>query len=247
MEYALRLRYLARAFVDAQGLTLTQADQAQLLASLNLQDGVVIPAAEFVGPELITRAGFTSAPLDMKIVVRGDSIDVMQGGGREAEGTAEAFLAFNELSATLLGTIASFIGRVPHRLASVQEGLLAEMPREQLERVADSFLRVPRSLQDPKPFEWNYRTAWRRSLPFDDLEEEVNEILQVRRLSGVLHSQQGPSTFDRIRVDLDVNTVPLNTRGRFDNGRIRAFFTSCLQSHARMATVTRQVITEVMT
>lgn len=236
MFYAQRLKYLARAFVDAHGLLLSAAERQELHQKLRVPDLQPMPGVE-IGPNgQFERAGFVSPTLDLTILFRGESIDVAMGGAEGGE--PQDFAKFALLAASALETSAAYIGRSPHRLALVQEGLLGEMSEEAMTRVGMRLLSPPAELGAP-PFEWTWRCACHRTVDVAGSDELLNEITSVKRLSGLLtrpaSSQATP--FDRLQIDLDVNTSPTNTRGRFDQSRILGFFEVAVKRHGAIAEV----------
>jgi len=160
--------------------------------------------------------------------------------------TYEAFLS---RSRDILSHVLKVSGQKAWRLACVQEGLLAEMPEKEMESVEDRVIRRPTGFGHAK--EWDTRSVWRVPRAFSALTEECNEIMAVRRLQGefgsrtVVRAPDGQSSivattaqrFDRIRIDLDINTLPTTEDSRFAEDDVIGFFDAAAKWHAELAQV----------
>jgi hypothetical protein len=229
MNYDIRLRHYSRAFVDAQSLAPTGDDVARLGERLG-HPLVAMPVLEPATMRQRVMLGW--ADFEWQLVILGDSFDLGHNGiGQNGANIGDVALFATE-AASVFAAVAEHFGRVPHRLSLVQEGLLREMTAPQMDAVAARLIRVPPSFAGPPaPFEWDWRCARHGTMRIGDTDEETNVLATVKRLSGNLMLEGAPAMFDRIRVDLDVNTVPNQTRGRFAREQMRQFFAEAVRAH----------------
>jgi hypothetical protein len=240
MDYAFRIRYLARAYVDAQNLAVDR--QAGAALSARIADPAFVPqgigevGANGVAQQRI--ALFSDSGWQLALLSA--SFDVSLMPVELGPSTGADFAAFSRTAGRLLSICSQQFGRTPHRLALVQEGLLEEMPERELGEIEGRLLRTPAIYNDPLPFEWDWRCASRRNLRISNRDEASFLISTVKRAAGVLQPPIGdPIPFDRIRVDLDVNTTPQDTTGRFNPDAIADFF-------ERVAIGQHNILTEQM-
>jgi hypothetical protein len=78
------------------------------------------------------------------------------------------------------------------------------------------------------PFEWDWRAASIIERSIGELKEKTNTIATIKRISGTIPKQDGQKTtripIDRIRVDFDINTAPMNVTARFNESHIINFY-----------------------
>lgn len=128
---------------------------------------------------------------------------------------------------TLVATVSEFELKA-HRLSFVQEGFLNLGDPPDDEQLRSRILpRHPTELANP--FEWDWRMASRVTRKFASFEEETNTIATVKRGTGTM----GQQPFDRVRLDIDINTAPTATEDRFDGEGIQAFLEASETWHSR--------------
>jgi hypothetical protein len=239
-DYQNRIRYLARAFVDAQGVELTLATLGEFAGRAaglaNWTPRPIVEVTEGAPRErlaLVSPAGqvlafltvsldFTSLPTD----IHGSNLGTFEDFARMAGDILAQGL-------DLLG------GRRAHRAALVQEGLLRATGPERLDAIGRRLLQGPEIFFGDRrsPFEWDWRCATRRALAVAGGDEESNLIATVKRSSGQLQDPRSGTRedFDRIRLDLDVNTLPTNAAARFGANELREYFRAAEAAHSRLA------------
>jgi hypothetical protein len=236
MNYDVRTRLLARVFVDAQALQVPQ-DEALAFARGEL-GGVMLGHALEPLPDgsNVERYVFISRERDRMVALLGGSFDYTVMPVDTTGTNLSDFAGFVKEASRVLALCADKFGRTPYRIALLQEGLLREMPPEEMDGIAHRLLKVPQRAEGKALFEWDWRTASRERRKVGSSEEDINLILSLKRGSGVMSPVRGSRvTFDRVRVDIDVNTSHLDTRGRFDASRIDAFFAHAVEAHAQLA------------
>jgi hypothetical protein len=144
------------------------------------------------------------------------------------------FSDFCNFSFPILISVMNYFQRRGHRLAGVQEGLLREMADDEMNGILKRSFRLPSTFSDHLPFEWDWRMASHVERPVNKLREQTNTIVTIKRMLGRFTGHQGGSTFDRIRVDLDINTSPDTVTARFGKAEVRAFFENVSSWHAEL-------------
>lgn len=115
------------------------------------------------------------------------------------------------------------------RLAAVTEGVLPEIDDATMVSLASRCLRLPRLFQS-HPWEWDWRCVTSRTTPIANDDNELALLLTLKRISGLMNNEP----FDRIRVDLDVNTPVADIRPRFQSSHIASFFSSVPARHQEL-------------
>jgi hypothetical protein len=222
VNYGIRLRLLARAFVDAQSLTLNAEDKVALASRLGQNDLIFHPqgAVDLVTGQ--TRPLAAWGNFEWQLALLSDGFDVVRlGTGSEGANLADLG-AFANRAAEVLNATASHFGRIPHRLTLIQEGLLSEMDGAQMDAVALRLLHVPLARQPP--FEWDWRCAWHGTMRLGTTDEQTNVLATVKRFPWTLALNGKQSQVERIRVDLDFNTASTSSRGRFGEREVSDFY-----------------------
>lgn len=219
MDYALPIRYLARAFYQAPP-SLTGSKTLLVVAkALGVEDLDVQPTQQLslATGAVVARMSLSSPDQTWRVVGHGESIDVSYLPTLD-EPHAVSLARFVETSKEILSVTAD-LSAPAHRLACTTEGLLRELSEAEMETISSRLISIPNTFQ--APWEWDWRCVNTVVRRFADLEEPTNTIATVKRASGVLVSQE---PFDRIRVDLDINTTPKNTEARFRGTDTTSFF-----------------------
>ena len=126
-----------------------------------------------------------------------------------------------------------------HRLALIQEGLLEEMPEQEMNGIALRLGAQPALYEGQSPFEWDWRQAYHVDRDINGQSEMSNTIATIKRCSGTIRSSNLVSSderpFDCIRVDFDINTLPTNDEQRFVSKQVRRFFEEAPGWHEELA------------
>jgi hypothetical protein len=242
MNVAVRIRQLARAFVDAQSITPSTEQLLRLIEEARLVERMSTPAVlplplrdPGAPPTSAMRFTLASAQLDWQLALLNQSFDLTRLP-TDMDGTNIGDLGeFASMAASTLWDCARFFGRLPHRLVLGQSGFMGEMSSEQLDSVARRLLHVPTSFDAPPPFEWDWRCARYGAFTIRDRNERTNIVATIKRTSGVMQSATEKRPFDRIFVELDVNTLADDARGRFEEHDMKQFFVAAVAEHSRLA------------
>jgi hypothetical protein len=242
MEFAVRTRQLARVFVDAQSLAITADQLPKLIEAARLTDRLSTPFVlplPLPDPNLpagsATRFALASASFDWQIALLSQSFDLTRLPTNLTGSNIGDLGEFAATAAAVLWELTQFFGRVPHRLVLVQSGMLGEMPTKKMDTIARQLLRLPPSVEAAPPFEWDWRCASHGAFVLGDRNEETNVVTTINRRVGSIQSATDQTLFDRIHIELDINTSPSDTRGRFEKQDLEQFFTAAVDEHTRLA------------
>lgn len=231
--YDIKLRYLATAYVDADSITPESDNVAGALKALDDERFVSIPAFQNVEGKRVPRIGFM-APDGWTFVLGGTRFDLsLRPTVGEGDNMGEFSDFCKEAPLKLISALA-FFDRKAHRLAVVREGMLPEMEVGEMEAVARHLLNMSPTFTQNQPFEWNWRSAALIDRTFGGISEPTNTIVTVSRLAGTLGPDadgENEVEFDRLRVDLDINTTPKNVKARFGTNEILAYFEAAQDWH----------------
>ena len=159
-----------------------------------------------------------------RLAILGSSFDLSFHPTDFAGSNLADFQGFAAEAGEVLSVAADFLGRIGHRLALVQEGLLQEMSGDELGAAADRLLQRPAFFVENPPFEWDWRCASRTELIFGEHKEPAHFIGTVKRVGATLSVGNSTQELDRLMLQVDLNTAPTNTRGRFRPEGVKAFF-----------------------
>lgn len=249
MQFAIRTRQLARLYVDAQSLVATEEQLAELIKTANLATRMATPTVvRLMADDPTLPAGspprfvLASTRLDWQLAILGHSFDLSRLPTDLTGSNIGELSEFAAIAAEILWECSRVFGRTGHRMALVQSGMLAEMSDKQLDAVARRLLHLPASFETHPVFEWDWRIARRGTMHLGDREDSTHVLATVKRASGLLHVAPKPGSadradipFDRINVELDVNTSTADTRGRFGEKEVKQFFSAALDEHTHLA------------
>ena len=234
--YGLKLRLLASAFLDAQSVTMNSDDIAELQRRFKNPNLMPVPIQEQSLSGVNTRIGFITPNGEWRIVLLGSRFDVSWHPVVQLEEKKQepSFEEFCTIASRYLISMLEHYNRSSHRIAAIQEGLLPEQPKEEMDKIAVHLLNLTPTFRDDNMVEWDYRVAARTSREFG-VKEPTNTIVTVKRLVGKMSmGQDSGKDFDRIQVNLDVNTVPENVKARFGSQQIKAFFSQAPMWHSEL-------------
>jgi hypothetical protein len=219
--YGLRLRYLASMFLDAESIQANAKDVAGLMELF--QDDQFLPVQAIENN--IPRIGFRSVEGTRNLILSGKRFDYFHLPTKNNLDLGD-FTVFCQYAISKLSIALDYFKRKGHRLAAIQEGLLPEMTDDEINNIAKNLLKFPPSFSKNIPFEWNWRCASSIKRTFGKLSEPTNTVITIIR--GAFKVQSGKEIIDgleynKIRMDIDVNTSPINTNARFGAKDIKNF------------------------
>jgi hypothetical protein len=118
-----------------------------------------------------------------------------------------------------------------NRIALVSRFLLEEFPEDKMQNIYNKLFNAPNLYTDNKPVEWNWRTVSRLSKSIDGLNEEFNFITQINRTLAEYRDLNAVNTIDRIDLNIDINSSPLNVEYRYGIPEMSQFFDSAQNWH----------------
>lgn len=234
MILASPMRYLTRVWVDTGGRSLSS--DMRLIASAQTAAGATQFRLQTLG-ELNTATGRMYQKMalisddDSWVVSFGETIDVSYTF--QEDDSAGAALTFEAFAARCEQTYAALLNDeiVAIRLATVREGLAAEMTEATFRAVADRMLNRPPTFRE-NSWEWDWRCVTTIDRQFGGSAKATNTIASVKRGSGTFSSGE---SFERLRIDLDINTRN-DPSMRFRVEEVSAFFNSIVAWHRELET-----------
>ena len=222
--YDIRVRNLASVYLDAQNIKTSGSALADLLTRLG---GDLVPdtVQEMTPTGIVQRLMLRDQEHQTILLLQTRRFDFATLGSNDLGDNVPAFC---QAAAESFVHLLDHYNMRAHRIALVQEGLLGEMQPGEFATIAKRLLTMPTSLDQDSLFEWDWRQAHRIQRNFNGKDETSNTIVTIKRCQGkvrpggVLSADE--TEFDRLRVDLDVNTSPVNDDPRFDSEDISAFF-----------------------
>lgn len=237
--YDIKLKYLASVFVDADSIT-ANAENITLLLKI-LDDKRLLPVS-LQEPSLtgaIPRIAFATPSGERQLLLLGKRFDFTRLLGAGEEEDWGEFSMFCQEAGEKLVAVLNFFKRKAHRIATVQEGLLHELPKDELGKITERLFKLPPIFVRNTPFEWDWRSAAVITRSFGNVTEPTNTIATVKRWSGkIIKKDEGEviqPQLDRIRTDFDINTVADDVKARFDENHIRDFFKEAGSWHDQLS------------
>jgi hypothetical protein len=237
--YDIKLRYLASAFVDAKDIVPTAKFAQDLAEAIHRTDLVPVTVTQMTSGGLVPRIGLRTSENDWILVVHAERIDFARLPNAGDGTILMDFETFCHEASDLLIAASNHLGRQANRLAAVQEGALQAMSSEQLRQVMERLLNLPPLYARGSVPEWTWHCVGVHERTFGHLTERMNLITKVSRIQGQLTRMQpgaepSVSELDRIRIDLDTNTLPANPVPRFGSGNISDFFSCAPSWHSEL-------------
>jgi hypothetical protein len=237
--YQLTLRYLASVFVDASTVDARNFDRPDFLAGLGKQyRWEVLPVFE-QGANTTPRRLLRNGDEGHTLMLGSTRFDLSKLPTVRNDFQLGSFDDFCTLAAKLLPKCLKASGRIGHRLAAVREGFLPSDEPAYMEKVCLKLLKFPKGMNEPLPFEWDWRSATTRTHTFGKSKESCFEVVTVKRArmeaampgaGGIIQSR----SFDGIRADIDLNTDAKNTASRFGSVQVKAFLDFAPKRHHQL-------------
>jgi len=135
---------------------------------------------------------------------------------------------------TFFNRIHNKFRKKPNRIALATGFLLSEMNEEKLNAIYAKMFKTPDFYSSHLPFEWNWRSASKLSIKINELEETLNVITMINRVSGEMTFNNEITYFDRVQLSFDINTVHENSDYRFTLDHISNFYVQALEIHDQL-------------
>lgn len=246
-------RYLASAFVEANSLKLNNQDVTSMMSTLGTMLGDIQLLPNVVNEETPSGSvpryvliGITGV-WQWQILLLGSRFDVSRVSANPFQGSNLGdYSTFCQQAGEILISLLERFQLRPHRLAAVQEGYLEEMSAEEITDVARRLMRFTDTYAHQILTEWDWRAVAQINREFGGMTEPTNTITTIKKIPGLsIQAVQGlPATLpiNRIRADIDINTLPDNAAPRFDKEHIRSFFTEAVTWHRQLSSEFRSQI-----
>ncbi len=241
--YDKHIRYLASAFLNGGTLDVNSQELASLMQELSTKLNNVQMMPSIVQEEMPTGAVQRYAFLGIAglwqwQIILASRFDVARVATNPFGGSdLGSYDDFCKQAAEALVLLLERFEKKPHRLAAVQEGFLAEMKVDETTAVAHRLMNFGQTYKDHALTEWDWRAVAQIPRQLGDLEEPVNTISTIKRIAGLSIRAGETSTtlpINRIRVDIDTNTLPSNTDARFETEDVRGFFRQAIDWHQQL-------------
>lgn len=234
----MRLKYGAGIFVNAQDISPTPDTMSDLMAMF--RDKELVPTIFYelrAGPGLPgqPRVRLASPSNEWAVSFASNRIDVNKNPTDAAGGNLGDVNSFSLQAAEFFEKLTAKFSKKANRLVLDSISLLPEMTPEQFEKVYQRLFRPPQFYQDHSPFEWTWRTASRKPITIEDLEDTLNVLTTISRIRGELGQQSGISKIDRIQLAFDINTTDLNLEYRFSFTHMKSFLEQVPKIHESLS------------
>jgi len=242
--YAFKLRYLASIFVNAESIVPNNKYLPNLLEQFSTDDFQLITVQEPTTQGAKPRIGFISPEQGFQFILGSSRFDFAKLPINQDGSNLGDFSTFCTLASQKLSNAAHALNLTPSRLAVVQEGMLEPQSEEDYNKLVKKIFVFPPSYQESLPFEWSWKAVNKVARTFGDIEEPTNTAATISRVAGFISNQREPEIpFDRIRVDLDINTYPENIIPRFSPPNIEEFFKNAVTWHSALYKEIEEFIT----
>lgn len=233
--YALVTKYLATAYLDADDVRpggkligeLTEVFHDELLPTT---------VREQSKREIKSRVGFVSENGEWRLVIVGDRLALTRTPINETGDNMGDLASFCESAKKWIPPCLDYLSRKSSRLSVVQQGLRPNVAEGDMINIATRLLNLPSGFASSPPHEWDFRAISQMERKFGDVTEVMNNILVVKRVHGTFFQHTIDTTapqgeFDRIYLEIEVNTLPDNTSKRFSPNQCEEFYTTAAEWH----------------
>jgi len=123
----------------------------------------------------------------------------------------------------LMARILKHFHKKGNRLSIVTSGLLREMRGKHLDSIYKKLFYPLPFYKEPLPFEWNHRSATRKDIKIEGIDEKINVITSINRVRGKFMKPDRLLPFDRIEIAFDINTLAEEGANRFSIHSMKEF------------------------
>jgi prophage maintenance system killer protein len=232
----IQIKYQATAFVKSPDIVPSPEIISTLLDMF--RDKQMLPSIFqeiSVGIQPQPRVRLSSPNNEWAINIASARIDIEKIAVSPKGGNLGPIDSFSQEATEMFSRLLGRFNKRAHRLAISTTDMLREMNEEQLSDVYEKLAKPIAYYAHHHPFEWNIRTAGKHEpVTIGQLNEGINSITAINRVSGHLIEPTGATRFDRIEVSFDINTEAENEDNRFAVENLGDFFNMALQIRARI-------------
>ncbi len=231
----IRVKYQANIFIKADDITPTPSTVGTLINLFS--DRNLIPTTyqgfSISGGNRISRllVRLTDPNSEWSVTFGTDRVDIDKNPLDVTGSNLGDFPSFCATASNLFSRILTTFNKRANRLAFNSTVLFGEMPTPTLNALYRKFFNTPRFYEEHEPFEWEWRSASSIPTTIVDINDYLNVITEVSRISGELLRQTTPIPFDRIRLFFDINTTTQNQEYRFGLPEVQYFFGHTSEIH----------------
>jgi hypothetical protein len=218
------VKQLASAFVDADGVQYSEGEARELAVRLEgaFEAQSLVEQPQGGGRAPRKRFAFVHRQTPgLTLVLSGNRFDVQRVG---LDIPTDSLPDFLRSASAVIGTALDYFGRRSHRLATVVEGLVADVDGAACNEARRRAINLPNLFQDAPIVEWDWRAVARVERQFGALNETTNTIGIVKR-APIERTENGVTTeLERLYIQVDINTLPDAIRARFGPAEAAAYF-----------------------
>ncbi len=245
-----KMKYQATIFGDIENIEPTP-DTIKTVIDLFIDKGL-IPTTAY---ELVASAGAATVVPRARLALADSNgewtinflstrIDIEK---RSTERHGENLGELNEFcdeAVSLFEKITSEFGKKANRIALITDFLLEEMSEGTFSTVYSKLFRTPKFYGDNPPFEWNWRVVSNHQVTLENLNETLNMITSINRGKGNLQLENEIKLLDRVRLHIDINTIPDNKEHRFGSNHTGSFYNQAVELHGVLFSEVEEFIHE---
>lgn len=121
-----------------------------------------------------------------------------------------------------------------NRIALIANYLFKEMSTDKLSGVYSKLFQYVPFYKDTEPFEWTWRSASETQREINNAEEDLNVVTIITRSKGEMTILGEIKPFDRIQMNIDINTSPKNQEYRYEFTHVESFFEDATKLHNKI-------------
>ncbi len=241
-----KLKYQASAFLDADSIMPNTRDVTGLIQAF--KDSNLLP---FLAQENSTpRMGFRSLDNEIRLLLLSKRFIYEKISFPPFEKDIGDIEAFCKEAKLKFENTLSYFQRKCYRMSLVQEMVVFDIPKPQLDNIAKRLLNMPTIFSDNLPFEWDWRCTSSIKRVIGSCQEDTNTIAVINKRMGTIvktktegeaeedssvvaeedssvvaeeDSSVEEQALDSLKVTFDINTLHLNTTVRFGSEELEIF------------------------
>jgi hypothetical protein len=239
----IKIRYQAVAFMP--GMETNQSNISQMMG-IFADKGLIPTTFQEVSMDIPTPAASQEMSLNFPVPQLRFSLNSPNNEWNIHFGIDKVGITKNatDIKGNNLGTIEQFsidissffakifrVSQKANRLALSSNVILKEMTEEVLNSIYEKLFNPIQLYSDNKPTEWNSRAISRIRKQVSSAEEIINFISEINRINGQINLNQKFISLDRIAINLDINTIPNNSKYRFGESEVADFYKTVSMWH----------------
>jgi hypothetical protein len=231
-----KLKYQASIFVNAADISVNPDTIKDLIDLFRDKDLIPRTLHEInvpgSGPFPSARPSMSSSNGEWIINFRTVRIDVVRST-TDLKGTNMGEIEeFCGVATDFFERISTRFKKKANRLALVTDFILEEMTTDALSKVYLKLFKPTKFYVNHPPFEWVWKSVSKMPFAIREIEDLTNVLSTVSRAKGDITSGGETMPFERIILQIDINTAPENSEYRFDIDDIKDFYNKIPKEHS---------------